>query len=161
MKFVYRVIRFLNRYITFTPEFRTKVSRSDFISRAMEYVHFPYVLWWDWTNKQIGLDCSHLISRALIDCGAVTPSFYRTAQYLKNLTLPIDQEASKPWDLLFFLDESGRIYHVAIIIEVLDKNQFRILDASWPSTGIWSTIVRDVNFNDSPSLIGKPFFFLD
>ena len=88
--FYYRWIRYLNRYVTFTPEFEKKISRELFIEGARKYLGYPYVLGADGTSKDRGIDCSHLISRALIDTGCMDPYFYRTARYLEKLTHPTE-----------------------------------------------------------------------
>jgi hypothetical protein len=82
----YRAIRYLNRYITFTPEYIKSISVESFIESAYSYKNYPYIFGANGTNIDTGIDCSHLISRALIDAGSMNPYFYRTAHYLKNLT---------------------------------------------------------------------------
>jgi hypothetical protein len=92
----YRAIRYLNRYITFTPEYIKSISVASFLERTSAYRGYPYVLGADGTNREIGIDCSHLISRALIDAGSMNPYFYRTAHYLKNLTLEVTLSEISP-----------------------------------------------------------------
>ncbi len=158
-KFIYRIIRYINRYTTITPEFQKKISRADFIEWAKQYLDYPYILWADGWSKETGIDCSHLISRTLIDTGCMDPYFYRTAHYLKNLTTKNRSESvAKAWDLLFLYDDTGNIGHVAIIIEDKWDKNFQILDASGPSTGIWSTKIRDITISREKYYIGTPIF---
>lgn len=159
MDLYYRIIRYLNRYISFTPEFEKKISREDFIASARKYLNYPYALGEDGSNKNTWIDCSHLISRSLIDEWCMNQYFYRTAEYLKSLTKEVpDTSLISSGDLLFLLDDTGKIGHVAIILEVIGKGKFKILDASWPSTGIWSTTIRTVDFSDSKYHVGSPLF---
>lgn len=44
MDLYYRMIRYLNRYITFTPEFQKRISREAFIVAAKNYIDYPYIL---------------------------------------------------------------------------------------------------------------------
>lgn len=151
----YRIVRFLNRFITFTPEWKQDISTATFLQSAERYIGFPYVLGGDGTSIEWWIDCSHLISRALIDTGCTNSFFFRTARYLANITHPVKGIIdSRKWDLLFLYDETG-IYHVAIIIEKKWENLVNILDASGPNTGIWSTQYRDIDLTHQKYIIGR------
>ncbi len=159
--FYYRIIRALNRYTTFTPEFQKKVSREEFIRSAEAYLGYPYILWGDGSTRESGIDCSHLIARALIDTGAMHPAFYRTARHLRNLTTPLEPWVEiLAWDLLFLWDDTGNIGHVAIILDRLWEHSVTILDASGPSTGIWSTTIREIQLGNEKFFIGTPSFLI-
>lgn len=159
MDLYYRMIRYLNRYITFTPEFQKRISREAFIVAAKNYIDYPYILGWDGSSKNIGIDCSHLISCALIDAWCVNRYFYRTARYLRDITTEVQSESEiRPGDLLFLWDDTGNIGHVAIILEVLWHESLKILDASGPSTGIWSTKIREIQIKGEKYVIGSLTF---
>jgi NlpC/P60 family len=155
----YRAVRHLNRYITFTPEFQKQISRREFIEWAQKYLEYPYVLGTDGSSRDIGIDCSHLVSRVLIDTGCMNMYFFRAARYLRNMTWEVKNlESIKKWDLLFLWDDTGEIGHVAIILGILGKEKYQILDASGPSTGIWSTTIREISLEWERYYIGVPFF---
>ncbi len=156
MDIYYRIVRYLNRYITFTPEFQEYVSRANFIDSAKKYLDYPYILGGDGSDKTNWIDCSHLISRSLIDTWCMNLYFYRTAQYLRSITKEVQSESEiRPGDLLFLWDDTVEIGHVAIILEVLGYENLEILDASGPSTGIWSTKIRGIQLGWEKYLIGS------
>ncbi len=159
MDIYYRIVRYLNRYITFTPEFQEYASRQDLIDSAKKYIDYPYILGGDGSSKEIGIDCSHLISRALIDIGCMNQYFYRTARYLQKMTKEVQSIPEiKSGDLFFLWDDTGNIGHVAIILGVLGYENLKILDASGPSTGIWSTTIRDISLKWEKYIIWSPNF---
>jgi hypothetical protein len=85
----YRIVRYINRYIVWTPEYLQPTHPDRFIQAALQYRGYPYILGGDGSSITHGIDCSHLIARVLIDIGTMHPSFYRTARYLVSLTDPI------------------------------------------------------------------------
>lgn len=160
LEFSYRVIRALNRYITFTPEFRKLITREEFIIWAKRYLDYPYVLGGNGNTREEWIDCSHLISRILIDTGCMNPHFYRTARYLQGITQTVAKADVQAWDLLFLWDDTvDHIGHVAIIEKCLWWEQFSVIDASGPSTGIYSTTLREIDTSGERYFVWKPIFF--
>lgn len=157
-KHLYRIVRFIGRYFSFTPEYIQNISPEIFVASARKYEGYSYVLWADGSSKKGGIDCSRLIARALIDANAMNPYFYRTAQYLTKLITPVSNVSQVSLgNLLFLWDETGRIGHVAIVLYHISGTHFRIFDASWSSTWVYSTLERDIDVSWQKYLIGSLF----
>jgi hypothetical protein len=84
----------------------------DLIAFARTFLHSPYRL--GGRNRTAGIDCSGFIQQCFRTVGM---NLARDAkqQYLSgHLLLPCVTEALLPGDALFFMNEAGQVYHVAL-----------------------------------------------
>lgn len=149
-------IRAVNRFFSWFPEKISFVQRTDFIEASKKYLWMKYILGWDGKGEN-GIDCSHLVCAAMIDAGGAQKYFHRTAHDLHRLCEKITREKLFPWDLIFWQDEKERMEHVAIFLSKTE-NSLSIIDASGPSSGLWSTTERTIELQESLSFGRPPFF---
>lgn len=148
-------IRAVNRFIPWFPERVSVIGREDFIEQAKKYQNMPYVLGWD-GNRENGIDCSHLVCISAIDAWGAKPHFHRTAHDLLRLSKLIRHDEIVPGDLVFW-ETAWRMEHVAIVLQK-NHDTLEIIDASGPSTGLWSTTVREIRYS-TDLIFGRPPFF--
>ena len=151
------LIRAINRLYPWFPEKISLVTRESFIASAKKYLWMKYMLGWDGKGDN-GIDCSHLVCAAMIDAGGAQKYFHRTAHDLHRLSQRISLEEMMPWDIIFWPDEKERMEHVAIFLSKWE-NSLNIIDASGPSSGLWSTTERAIPIQESLSF-GRPPFFI-
>lgn len=137
------------------PEIIWKTHPDAFIWQAQNYIWTRYV--WG-GNSDVWIDCSHLISRSLIDLWVATESFYRVAADLRNMTptKPLNQVVR--WDLIFWHGSERGISHVAIATWSPINNTLSILDASWPSSWLWKVAERTIELKSNLSA-WRPIFY--
>lgn len=150
------LIRAINRLYPWFPEKISLVTRESFIASSKKYLWMKYVLGWDGKGDN-GIDCSHLVCAAMIDAGGAQKYFHRTAHDLHRLSQKISLEEMMPWDLIFWPDGKERMEHVAIFLSKWE-NSLNIIDASGPSSGLWSTTERTIEFQEFLSFGRPPFF---
>ncbi len=79
---------------------------------AVEYLTTPYVFG---GKSRLGLDCSGLTSLSYASVGVVIPRDARQQVLVGSLVgTPWHQDDLQPGDLLFFVDDSGKLIHTAV-----------------------------------------------
>ncbi|MBP7823447.1 C40 family peptidase [Candidatus Gracilibacteria bacterium] len=150
------LIRAVNRLFSWFPEKISVIQRADFIEASKKYLGMKYVLGGDGKGDN-GIDCSHLVCAAMIDTDGARKYFHRTAHDLHRLSQKISLEEMLPGDLIFWPDEKERMEHVAIFLSK-KEDSLNIIDASGSSSGVWSTIERTIELQESLSFGRPPFF---
>lgn len=81
---------------------------------ALELLHTPYLFG---ARSDIGLDCSGLAGRAMEQCG-LSPPRDAFQQFLSGKLVATRwyREDLRAGDLIYFMDESGKIFHTAIAL---------------------------------------------
>jgi flagellum-specific peptidoglycan hydrolase FlgJ len=137
------------------PELIGKTTPDKFISQAGKYLWTTY-LWGG--NTEYGIDCSHLVSKSLIDLWAATPSFYRVAADLRNMIPNKPLTEIQRGDLIFWHGWERWVSHVAIATGNPLNGMINILDASWKTSWTWKVAERTVPLTDKLSAWTPPFY---
>jgi flagellum-specific peptidoglycan hydrolase FlgJ len=137
------------------PELIGKTTPDQFISQAGKYLWTMY-LWWG--NTEYGIDCSHLVSKSLIDLGAATPSFYRVAADLRNMIPNKPLTEIQRGDLIFWHGWERWVSHVAIATGTPSNGAVSILDASGKTSWAWKVSERVVPLTAKLSAWTPPFY---
>lgn len=113
-------------------------TRQSIVSFALQFEGNPYV--WGGTSLTNGADCSGFTQSIMANFGISIPRVAADQAYGGR---SVDVGSVQPGDLLFYLDDSGSIGHVALYI---GNNQ--VIHASTPETGI---IISDISYRQAYS----------
>ena len=116
----------------------TSGTRQSIVSFALQFEGNPYV--WGGTSLTNGADCSGFTQSIMANFGISIPRVAADQAYGGR---SVDLGSVQPGDLLFYLDDSGSIGHVALYI---GNNQ--VIHASTPETGI---IISDISYRQAYS----------
>lgn len=116
----------------------TSGTRQSIVSFALQFEGNPYV--WGGTSLTNGADCSGFTQSIMANFGISIPRVASDQAYGGR---SVDVASVQPGDLLFYLDDSGSIGHVALYI---GNNQ--VIHASTPETGI---IISDISYRQAYS----------
>lgn len=116
----------------------TSGTRQSIVSFALQFEGNPYV--WGGTSLTNGADCSGFTQSIMANFGISIPRVAADQAYGGR---SVDVGSVQPGDLLFYLDDSGSIGHVALYI---GNNQ--VIHASTPETGI---IISDISYRQAYS----------
>lgn len=100
--------------------------RESIVEYAASFIGNPYV--WGGTDPENGADCSGFVQSIYAQYGVSIP---RTTQQQCKVGTKIDVEDAKPGDLIFYMDETGDVYHVAMY-----AGNGETVEAYNPSVGI-------------------------
>lgn len=118
----------------------TSGTRQSIVSFALQFEGNPYV--WGGTSLTHGADCSGFTQSIMANFGISIPRVASDQAYGGR---SVDVGSVQPGDLLFYLDDSGSIGHVALYI---GNNQ--VIHASTPETGI---IISDISYRQAYSAV--------
>lgn len=116
----------------------TSGTRQSIVSFALQFEGNPYV--WGGTSLTNGADCSGFTQSIMANFGISIPRVASDQAYAGR---SVAVGSVQPGDLLFYLDDSGSIGHVALYI---GNNQ--VIHASTPETGI---IISDISYRQAYS----------
>lgn len=116
----------------------TSGTRQSIVSFALQFEGNPYV--WGGTSLTTGADCSGFTQSIMANFGISIPRVASDQAYGGR---SVAVGSVQPGDLLFYLDDSGSIGHVALYI---GNNQ--VIHASTPETGI---IISDISYRQAYS----------
>ena len=159
--YVSKAVKIWDKYDTIkkfnidTPELIGKTTPDELIKQAWTYEGTKYA--WGW-NSINGIDCSHLVCKALSDLWAASPSFYRVAAGLRDITPVKPIWEVKRGDLIFFHGWVNWVSHVAIATGQANNWEVEILDAAWYSSWIGKVSFRKISLTWKMSAGTPPFY---